>query len=74
METHKEAGRESRPKYIYVDEKLFTWGRWFHRKLYTIVHALFASFWFYFVPFSSILLSYTIPFAYEGDFSEFKSD
>ena len=59
------AGLESRPVYIYVDEKHFTWTRWFLRKLYTVIHALFASFWFYFIPFSSIILSYTIPFHFE---------
>ena len=41
--------------------------RWILRKLYTVVHALFASFWFYFVPFSSIALSYAIPFAFVSD-------
>ena len=62
---HIAAGPESRPRYIYVDDKHFTWSRWLHRKLYTVVHALFASFWFYFIPFSSIILSYEIPF-YSG--------
>ena len=41
--------------------------RWILRKLYTVVHALFASFWFYFVPFSSIALSYAIPFMFNAD-------
>ena len=59
---HREAGPESRPRYIYVDANHFTWTRWFLRKIYTVVHALFASFWFYFIPFSSIVLSYRIPF------------
>ena len=59
---HIDAGPESRPRYIYVDGKHFTWTRWLYRKLYTVIHALFASFWFYFIPFSSIMLSYTIPF------------
>ena len=59
---HRAAGPESRPLYIYVDENHFTWVRWFHRKLYTLIHAFFASFWFYFIPFSSVVLSYQIPY------------
>ena len=56
--------QETRPEYIYVDPSKLPWGRWFLRKVYTAVHALFASFWFYFIPFSSIFLSYSIPHAY----------
>ena len=66
-EAHTEAGPESRPRYLYVDANHFTWPRWIHRRLYTVVHALFASFWFYFIPFSSILLSYRIPFHFEAN-------
>ena len=57
-------GPEFRPEYIYVDPSKLPWGRYLLRKVYTAVHALFASFWFYFIPFSSILLSYSIPHGY----------
>ena len=58
------SGPEIRPEFIYVDSSKLPRERWFLRKVYTALHALFASFWFYFIPFSSILLSYSIPHAY----------
>ena len=57
-------GLETRPEYIYADEKHFTWNRWIYRKIYLIIHALFAAFWFYFIPFISIIMSYRIPYSF----------
>lgn len=35
------------------------------RLVYVIFHTLFASVWFYFIPFVSILLSYQVPYSLE---------
>ena len=63
-----EFGTEGRPEFIYVDPSKLPWSRWFFRKIYTLLHAFFASFWFYFIPFSSIFLSYSIPQAYNANY------
>ena len=64
----RKEGKDERPEFIYVDASKLPWGRWFLRKVYTALHALFASFWFYFIPFSSIFLSFSIPHAYNKNY------
>ena len=61
-------GTEARPEFIYVDPEKLPWSRWFLRKVYTLLHALFASFWFYFIPFASIILSYRIPYSVNANY------
>ena len=45
-----------------------TWGIRIARKVYILFKNLYASFWFYFIPFSSLYLSFAIPYRYaDGD-------
>ena len=68
VKRRKEKVNEEKPEFIFVNPSNMSWGKWFLRKVYTAVHALFASFWFYFIPFSSIFLSFSIPHAYNKNY------
>ncbi len=50
------------PKYIHIEfSKRPTFMNKCARILYKIFYALFASIWFYFIPFFSIYISYAVP-------------
>lgn len=48
------------PDFIYIEAR--RWDNWIARGLYKLMHILFASFLFYFVPFFSLVLSYQVPY------------
>ena len=48
------------PPFIYIEAR--RWDNWLARGLYRLMHILFASFWFYFVPVYSLVLSYQVPY------------
>ena len=52
------------PDYIYVDTWQLEWGTKFARVIYASFKIIYASIWFYFIPFSCLYLSYVIPYAY----------
>lgn len=57
---------EGEPKYLFI----YFWDRSFANKLirivYNILKMIHVSFWFYFIPFSSLFLSYQIPYLSGG--------
>ena len=55
---------DNEPEYIFIDKR--TWGNSFARWWYKFCLVLFASTWYYFVPFYSLVMSYWIP-AFFGD-------
>lgn len=55
---------DNEPEYIFIDKR--TWGNLFARCWYKFCLVLFASTWYYFVPFYSLVMSYWIP-AFFGD-------
>ena len=55
---------ENEPEYIFIDNR--KWGNFFARCWYKVCLVFFASVWYYFVPFYSLVLSYWIP-AFFGD-------
>ena len=56
------------PQYIHNDFSKRGWGVWIARQVYNGFKTLFASVWFYFIPFSSLYLSFAIPYRYaDGD-------
>ena len=43
-----------------------TWGNRIARAFYCFLRFFYVSFWFYFVPFTSLFCSYQIPYIYSG--------
>ena len=70
MHMKKEKGPEERPEFIYVNQNYKDLGfqRWIYRKIYTFLRGFYASFWFYFVPWTSLVLSYYIPIHENDDY------
>ena len=55
------------PEYIFIDfSDRPSFGNKVARVLYLILYSLFAAIWFYFIPFTSIYISYAIPAKYGG--------
>ena len=55
------------PEYIHIDfSNRPSFMNKVARVLYLILYSLFASIWFYFIPFTSIYISYAVPAKY-GD-------
>ena len=55
------------PEYIFIDfSDRPSFGNKVARVLYLILYSLFAAVWFYFIPFTSIYISYAIPAKYGG--------
>ena len=55
---HKPLGE---PEYIYVNFWERSWGNKIARIIYSICKIVYVTLWFYFIPFTSIYLSYYIP-------------
>ena len=55
-------GLKDEPDYIYIDWGSRTFRNKCARLLYRALKAIYAAFWFYFLPFASIFLSYRIPY------------
>ena len=53
---------EGEPDYIYIDFDKQTWQNKVLRSIYQILKHIHVSIWFYFIPFSSLFLSYWIPY------------
>lgn len=53
---------EGEPEYIYIDFWSRSCGNKLARIVYLLCKTLLVTVWFYFIPFSSIYLSYYIPF------------
>lgn len=49
-------------KYIYLDNSERTWLNWTCRFIYNILKTIHTFVWFYFLPFSIIYLSYSVPY------------
>lgn len=59
-----------RPEYIYIEfSKRPTFMNKVARVLYLILYSLFAAVWFYFIPFTSIYISYAVPAKYGDAFT-----
>ena len=39
-----------------------------YRKIYSFLRAFYASFWFYFMPFVTIILCYSLPYAFNENY------
>ena len=70
MHMKKEKGPEERPEFIHVNQNYKDLGfqRWIYRKIYTFLRAFYASFWFYFMPFITIILCYSLPYAFNENY------
>ena len=53
---------EGEPDYIYIDFGKQTWQNKVLRSIYQILKHIHVGIWFYFIPFSSLFLSYWIPY------------
>ena len=59
MAENQQKALEGEPEYIYIDFKTDrTWLNKAARIVYFVMHGFYVSFFFYFAPFASILISY----------------
>ena len=61
-------GLETRPSYIKVEYMRMSWGKFLARAIHYFLYTIFVSFWFYFVPWTSLILSYLIPYIMNPDY------
>ena len=62
------------PEYIHIDfSNRPTFGNKVARMCYLVLYSLFAAVWFYFIPFTSIYISYSVPMKYGGAFTAYTS-
>ena len=59
---------EDRPEYIHIEYRKMDGWRQFARVIQYFLYTFFASFWFYFVPWTSLVLSYYIPIYENPDY------
>ena len=54
------------PEYIYVCWEKRKWGNKIARLIYMFVKTMYATFWYYFAPFSCLYLSFFLPYMFAG--------